>query len=82
MTYPGIRLKLYNYSTPQAIDAVKVENRLCYCFNSSFRGITTQTDYAAAFSGNPCRWYNFYRTRLPGIISRRIKKLSADFAWT
>ena len=36
----------------------------------------------AAFSGNPCRWYNFYRTRLPGIISRRIKKLSADFAWT
>ena len=23
MTYPGIRLKLYNYSTPQAIDAVK-----------------------------------------------------------
>ena len=25
MTYPGIRLKLYNYSTPQAIDAVKSE---------------------------------------------------------
>ena len=61
---------------------VSEKNRLCYCFNSSFRGITTQTDYAAAFSGNPCRWYNFYRTRQPGIISRRIKKLSADFAWT
>lgn len=38
--------------------------------------------FAAAFSGNSCRWYNFYRTRQPGIISRRTKKLSADFAWT
>ena len=32
MTYPGIRLKLYNYSTPQAIDAVKVEKSTLLLF--------------------------------------------------
>ena len=83
MTYPGIRLKLYNYSTPQAIDAVKVEKSTLLLFqlqlpwNHHSDRLSLQPFQEILVGGTTF-------TALGGqeLSLAELKKLSADFAWT
>ena len=72
MVNPGIRLKIYNHSTPEAIDAVK---------NGLVRRFITKDGGVAFFSGNTCRRNYIYSIGKSGIINKRIDGLSTDMPW-
>ena len=83
MTYPGIRLKLYNHSTPEAIESVKKwKDRFCSSFHSGRGGLPVETDHAHALPGDPGWRYHVYRPWKPGAFPSGGKELSADFSWT
>ena len=71
MKYPGIRLKIYNHSTPEAIEAVKSGK-------IDFAVVSTP---AAAFSRNFSRWNDIYGIRKSGTLIRRTEELPFDMSW-
>ena len=79
MEYPGIRLKLYNHSTPQAVEAVKSGK-------IEFAVVTTPVEMKPPLkkivSGNSGRGEDFYRLGQPGAFSGRGEELSHDLPWT
>lgn len=56
-TYPGIRLKIYNHSTPQAVEAVRRGTvDFAVSFHTCKSGCTAPHDNASSISGNTDRW--------------------------
>ena len=72
MVNPGIRLKIYNHSTPEAVDAVK---------NGMVDFAVVSSPGATFFSGNTCRRNYIYSIGKSGIINKRIDGLSTDMPW-
>lgn len=82
MVNPGIRLKIYNHSTPEAVDAVKKwTGRLCSGIITCVRRFITKDGGVAFFSGNTCRRNYIYSIGKSGIINKRIDGLSTDMPW-
>ncbi len=74
--YPGIRLKIYNYSSPQAIAAVKSGKIDFAVLSTLFLRNRHCTLLRCSPSGDPYRWTFFFRSFRKGTLFFRFEEIS------